>query len=97
MSAVAAVAVELAGGLLDHDADKDAASPEWAWLAVDPEGRCVGLAGSFRECLSACRDHPEIVIDQIVRVPTEQVRAGVFWQRVEVTVKAGPQLEWTFP
>lgn len=70
---------------------------EWAWIAVDPDGRCFGVADSFRSCLDEARDVPDVVLDQIVRVPAANVRLGIYWSRVEVTVRAGAPLELAFP
>lgn len=93
MSAAAVEQVEL------FDAAPDAAgtTPAWAWIAVDPEGRCVGVADSFRQCIEAAREAPDVVLDQVVRVPADSVRMGIYWSAIAVTVRVGEPLEVEFP
>lgn len=93
MSAAAIAAAALAA----PEPELEAQAQEWCWIVIDPDGRCYGVADSFRSCLEAAREAPEIVLDQIVRVPTESIRAGIYWSRLEVSVRAHPQQEISFP
>ncbi len=95
MSAVAAAAP--AQERLFTEDVSDTAPPAWAWIAVDPEGRCVGVADSFRSCLDAARDAPDVVVDQVVRVPAGLVRMGIYWSSIAVDVRIGEPLEVEFP
>lgn len=79
------------------DLDLDTAEPAHAWIAIDPDGRVFGIAGSFRSCLELSRDCDEMVPDQIVRVPIAMARSGIYLQWVDVRVVPAPPRELTFP